>query len=237
VAYQIISGAISDLKIGAGRCDLGIACGDKALAGGVNMLAAVMGEAVNAGAASSSDTDISMDFFTCTVDSREVSGSFYKLGFSNGDVIEFVVHDDDGRLLVAAARDPEKRYIWVQPYKTRGNRAQKRHDIFWGGVISLGLPLLAAGYFTYRTFVNLNKFSWVGVGTRVLLFFVFGTINYLVRSRFYPPSFDATEIFRALGFKDPANVDLPKGLRAAEKKWAEQTGGGYVPDIPWRYRY
>jgi hypothetical protein len=155
VAHQIISGTVSDLKIVAGRCDLGIACGDKALARGVDMLAAAMGEAVNAGAASSSDTDISMDFFTCTVDSREVSGSFYKLEFSNGDVIEFVVRDDDGLLLVAAARDLEKRYIWVQPYKTRGHLAQRRDDISWSGVISLGLPLLAAGYSTYRTFANL----------------------------------------------------------------------------------
>ena len=62
-------------------------------------------------------------------------------------------------------------------------------------------------YETWSSFRDFNRFSWVGAGTGMVLAVFFCVINYLVRRRFYTASIEATEIFRALGYSDPANVN------------------------------
>lgn len=134
-----------------------------------------------------------------------------------------------------AARDPVKQLIWVQPYMTRGHLAQRGVYLRWGALLSIGLPMMIAAFETYSSIQTLGYFTWFGVFTGVGLFIMFGTINFLVCRRFYSASYEATEVFKALGYADPANVNLPKG----QSFWAGFkgiTGDHWVASEPWRYR-
>ena len=172
------------------------------------------GDVATSSVASCGDS-VEMEWLVCKVSGYAVHGMFHKVGFADGDVIDFAVDEDDERRLTAfAARNQATRHIWVEPYKTRGNAAQLRHDLFWSAVISFGCAFAAWAFFLsqfeYANAMLLS--SWIGC----LLLGILMVINYLVRKRFYPLSFQATTVFQVMGFSDPANVDLPKGLSKAE---------------------
>jgi hypothetical protein len=181
--------------------------------------------------------DVTMEMFECKVDDVAVHGTFHKIGFQEGDFIDFVVSaDENGRLVAAAARNHQNRFLWVQPYKMRGNLAQLRHDILWGTFWSLAPPLAFAVYM-FNDFANGEGGTFI-VSTVFFCGLAIATlINFLVRRRFYSGSHDATRIFKAFGFPDPSNIDLPKGMAKAERQRARSGGDDPRLEVPWRYRY
>ena len=56
-----------------------------------------------------------MEYFTCRVDGHTIVGYFGKVHFKEGDLIEFAVHEYCEKIWAPAARDPVRRYVWVQP--------------------------------------------------------------------------------------------------------------------------
>ena len=233
-----ISGCVSELQVSAGTCDLGSTSNDEKLARGAANLSAVTVNVIKAAALSGASygADVDMESFVCKVNDYTIHGMFHQVMFADGDVIDFVVNEDDERRLTAsAARNQTTRCIWVEPYKTRGNAAQLRHDIFWSAVISFGSGLAAWAFFLSQ-FTSENALllsSWIGG----LLLCTLVVINYLVRKRFYPLSLEATTIFKVMGFSDPANVDLQKALAKAEVQWTEKNGGKITRHGPWQFRY
>lgn len=233
-----ISGRVSELHIRVGTYDLGFTSDDEKFAGGAAIFAAATGNPINATALSGASygADVEMESFVCKVAGYTVHGMFHKVGFADGDVIDFAVDEDDERRLTAlAARNQTTRHIWVEPYKTRGSAAQLRHDLFWSAVISFGCGFAAWAFFVNQ-FKSANAMllsSWIGG----LLLGILVVINYLVRKRFYPLSLQATTVFEVMGFSDPANVDLPKGLAKAEAQWAQKNGGTITRHGPWQFRY
>jgi hypothetical protein len=235
MSYQVVSGTVSDLQVGSGEYDLSLGSRGETLVGGAAVLASALGAGVNPVADASAE--VSMEYFVCKVGDQTVRGMFYKVGFAIGDVIDFVVSaDEDGHLIAAAARNPMQRLIWVQPYKTRGNVAQMRHDLLWGSLWSVGPPLAFVVY-------GFNDFGGSQGGAFILsTVFLSGTaisalINFLARRQFFALSYEATKIFKTLGFSDPENTDLPKVGPKAEKQRAQISGEKQLVDVPWRYRY
>jgi hypothetical protein len=233
----MVSGIVSELRIGSTSFDLGFSSSEAKFAGSAAILAAASGNAINATALSGSSygADVNMEEFVCKVDDFVVFGMFHKVGFAEGDAVDFVVQDDEKGLKVAAARDSSSRYIWVEPYKTRGNTAQFRHDLIWGITLTVG-PSLSAGAYLLTVFTSENAL-FLSSSVGLVVFCIAAVINYLVRRRFFAGSYDATKIFKTLGFSDPARVDLPKGSSAAEQQWAKRSGRSVPPVVPWRYRY
>lgn len=237
MSYRTISGTVSELQVYSATYDLGFTSDEGGIAGGAAILAAATGNAVNAAALSGTGVDVAMERFVCKVGEYTVHGMFHKVGFVEGDVIDFAVQpDEEGRLIVSAARNPAMRYIWVEPYKTRGNRAQLRHDVFWGILMSVA-PAVAATAFIYRDLSSSPEGTFIITSTGLGVLGIASVMNYLIRRRFFPPSLKATEIFKALGYSNPASVDLVKGLDDAEKQWTQKSGQKTEPIVPWRYRY
>ena len=163
--------------------------------------------------------EMRMEYFTCRVDGHKIVGSFGQVHFKQGDLIEFAVHEYDEKIWAPAARDPVRRYVWVQPYMTRGAVAQKHYDIYWGIVSSIVPSFLIGAYETYDRRGELFAAApWFGAAIGGMVLFILATMNFFIRRQFYPPSLEATQIFRALGFAEPEHVDLKKGDKLARKQ-------------------
>lgn len=102
---------------------------------------------------------------------------------------------------------------------TRGAVAQKRYDTYWG-IVSLIVPsFLIGAYETYDRSAELFAAApWFGPAVGGMVLFIVATMNFFIRLQFYPPSLEATQIFRALGFAEPEHVDLKKGGKLARKQ-------------------
>ncbi len=229
MTYHAISGLVSSLQISKGDVDLGFTSNDdRTLTAGGALVAAVLGDAVNATAVTgpTHQADVELESFSCKVGDQEVAGTFYKVES---------VKLEAGKYVAVAAIDRAKKFIWVHPYKTRGHRAQLRHDVLWGVILVGGLPALIAAFETYSTIQASGHFDWFGVLTGAGLVLLFGVIYFLVRRRFSLAAHDATEIFAALGYTDPAHVDLTKSEGFAAQ-FKGITGDDWAPSEPWRYR-
>ena len=136
-----ISGVVESLRIEKGYQDVIFRKTDSHLAGVAAVGAAAMGQAASATVLgnASAGTEVSMDFFACTVNGMDLRGAFHKVEFVNGDQIEFVIEPAGDFFTVHAARSPAARMLWMQPHHIRGISAQQACDIRW----SLMHPSLA----------------------------------------------------------------------------------------------
>lgn len=126
--YILVSGIVTDLHICEGYVGSGFLKSDEKTPGGAAAVALALGredEPYSGG-------EMRMQYFTCRVDGHTIVGYFGQVHFKQGDQIEFAVHEYCEKMWAPAARDPVRRYVWVQPYMTRGAVAQKRYDIYWG---------------------------------------------------------------------------------------------------------
>jgi hypothetical protein len=185
----------------------------------------------------SDDTEVQIEFFSCFVDELRMKGSFHRVDFREGETIDFVVTIYRGVGEVHGARNPSQHLIWTLPYRTRGHIAQKKHDIS----SSLNVSAISGLLFAILAFSQepgplvecwptILKFATTG-------FWIILFVNYLARRPFYKFSFEATKIFSAFGFPDPATLNLPKRHNRADKDYSKATGEPRSWDQPWRYRY
>lgn len=237
--YTFISGVVRELRITKGYEDLAFTPTGKNLIGVAAIAAGSTGNAASSTilAMASNGAEIDMEFFTCVVDNLPVRGRFHKVDFKEGETIEFVVTVKDGIGDVCGARDPNQRFIWTLPYQTRGHVAQKKSDIISSLNISIICAILLSLLTLYRESRALAD-SWSSVRDSALIGFSLTLIvNLLSRRPFYKFSFEATKVFAAFGFEDPASVNLPKRHIPADKMYCKETGAPRSWDKPWRYRY
>lgn len=240
MSYFLLSGTVQDLHVTKGIEDLSFSSQGKKFVGIASIAAAATGNSTSSTilASASNGADVSMEFFTCRINNSILSGRFYKVDFKNGDSIDFVTTEKDGINEVHCARNPIQRLIWCIPYRTRGHSAQKKHDVFSSLKIS-GLSSLAFALFSYyQESLPLVDCWKIVLGFSSLSFFIVLIVNFLSRWPFYKFSYEATSIFKTLGFKDPSMVDLPKNHDSAEKEFYKQIGE-HPPwqAEPWKYRY
>lgn len=210
MTYFLISGIVRELQISEKHEDIsGFSQARNGLAA-AGIVAAALDSPTNSIILSNSRNDaaIRMQFFTCCVGEYRVKGRFYKIGFQEGDDIEFVVQRADELYEVYGACDPARKLIWTLPYRTRGHEAQKYNDM----LKSLTYSVCFGFFFTIAW--TWQYFGVVINGVRVecfsLAFIMMFALNSLVRRHFYDYSYQATAIFDAFGFEDPSNVNLQK---------------------------
>jgi hypothetical protein len=237
---ELISGVVQNLKSARGSQDLVFTQTDKDVAGAAATGAAVMGEAfsaANLASTSMGGAEIGMDFFTCTVNGILLEGGFYRLEFKEGESVDFVVERETGRNIVKAARSPEQRIIWMLPHQERGQIAQKRSNIKWMLILSaLAAAVLAVvEFYRFPKLIQgcLHCYILSIFGAFLLVFVVMGYAFW----RLYGFSKEATEVIEALGYQNPAEVDLHSQHKQAQKKLHQETGK--LPPLvqPWSFRY
>lgn len=235
----LLSGVIRDLAITRGYEDLAFTAGNRSLIGLAAIAAAATGNSTSAAILSSSigGAEVDMEFFTCFVGETALKGRFYKVDFQNGDLIEFVVSMEQGVGRVHGARNPSQRFIWTLPYQTRGHIAQMRSDILSSVIVSSVCAFIAAIIAIYQERTSLAGSRPVVLEFATMAFFIVLIVNFLSRWPFFKFSFEATEVFRAFGYEDPARVDLPKQDSRADKAYCNATGEPRPLVKPWKYRY
>jgi hypothetical protein len=238
MAIVLLSGLVSDLVVSKGSRNVLFTRDDKNLLGLGAVGAALIGEGLSSTtfAGASEDATVVMEFFSCTIDKQVVRGDFYKVGFREGQYIDFAI-DSYGEKVALAAHDPLRRIVWTLPYRAKGHIAQKYSNIFWSLIISIftALLLFCADYFSGEE-NNLLRMKFA-VQQAWVAFFMTLILGYLVCKKFYRNLSQATEIFNAFGFLEPAKVNLAKNERKAEKEYSLATGEPVVEYTPWRFRY
>jgi hypothetical protein len=238
--YVLISGIVTELNITKGYEDLAFTGRSKNLVGMASIAAAVMGNGTSSTilASSSNGAEVQMEFFTCRVNNLRLFGRFYKVEFRDGENIDFVVTKNGDLNEVHSARNPIERLIWSTPYRTRGHRAQKKHDIS----SSLKISAVSSLLFSVLMYSQQSR-PWAECWRTVLYFSpvsfsIILIVNCLSRWPFYKFSYEATKVFKAFGFADPPMVNLEKNHGLAEKEYYEQIGAPRPwRVIPLRYRY
>lgn len=165
--------------------------------------------------------------FGCTVGSVTVTGWFDEVEFSNGQYIDFVVRGETHGEFTLAARDPVQRLYWTAAFHTGGHIAQRRTRGPQALKVSAWITAvcLVVSFFSLRESGQPMLFMTVLVA--VLWFFLTFIFCWLTSQRPDCEMYEATEVFHILGFADPANVNLPKSHRRAEKRYATASGKAY----------
>jgi hypothetical protein len=223
--FAVVSGEISNLHIFKGHENMLFSATQSQLAG----IGAIAAAAAGAGTASSvmarahRDAEMPMDFFTCTINEKAVTGCFFKVGFQDGQYIDFVVHDQMHTSEVYAARDPKRRLVWTKPYRSKGHLAQKRSNICGGVLFVLSIAILSFGLVIYAEDMKISSLETAAKVTCTMsLFAIF--LSWKMCRKFFGHGQEVTEVLNCLGFLSPAHVNLPKKRWNAEKNYASEIG-------------
>ncbi len=238
-ALKIHLGPVAQLRKAKGYADPVFTQVDKNMAGVAAIGAVAMQQFFSSAmlANSSMGAEIDVEYFTCVVNGLPLAGHFHKVGFTEGEAIEFVIEEKEGGGIVHAARSPSQRMLWMLPYQTRGHLAQRKSDWKWTWILSF---VLAAGFFLYFEIRNQPEFV-ESIGSRLIepiaIFLIAVVINFLVRRRFTHFAKSATEVLRVLGYTNPEKVDLYKQHSLVQRELKQETG--QVPPLvdTWSFRY
>lgn len=231
MSYTTISGIVTNLQVSRQFDDLILSGANKSALQTLAVGAACAGELLSAAMLSggAGAADVEMDYFTCHVGDSEIFGKLMKVGFANGEVIEFVVERRQGKSFAVAARSPGRRITWMPPYTSRGNEAQLRHDIRWSILWSIGGVVFAAlvDYFLIGPLRNapLYYFACLYGGTFIATLWV----NVSMRVKVYPHSRVATEILATFGYENPAAVDMNQIHNGLTHAFRRQPDGTFPP--------
>jgi hypothetical protein len=236
---ELVRGRVTEMRISKGYEDPVFTLCDKDTAGVAAVAAAVSGEVFSSAflANASQGASIDVEYFFCEVDGLSLSGHLYRVGFGDGDEMDFVVEKKAGRGIVHAARSPVHRLIWMLPYKTRGLAAQRKNNFKWRSISSFLCAAIPTAFLLVVFPTSEDRpilfFPMMFLG----LFLTTLGISFLITRRFHEFSLQATEVLEVFGYDDPTSVDLPGLSKAAEKKWRLQAGGTTQHFQPWRFRY
>ncbi len=236
---SLVKGVVQNLQISRSYEDFVFTQVDKNLAGVASIGAVSVGQLFNSTslATASGGAEISVDCFTCTVNNLLLGGRFHEVQFKDGDEVEFVIEQTPHGAVVYAARSPSKFLLWMLPHQMRGVAAQKRSDIKWTLIFSLVVPSLFTFFAWLKLPTNGTEPLWLFPLMFFLIFLGIFAVSFWVFFRLSRHSKQATEVIRALGYKNPENVDLPALSKIAEKRIQIQTGK--LPSVlsPWSFWY
>jgi len=236
-----ITGVIDNLQRWDGEESFIVGGGTKTVGGAVAVGAAVSGLAGAAASAaiSTSDTEDPVEFFTCNLGDKSIFGRFGMISFYNGDNVVMVVEEQEGFSEAYAVCRPKDRKIWMYPHCGKGFHA---FVFSWLQNIStltiIGLPLIiivpdlltgnVVNIFDSRTLWRMCSMMCICIGIGIIITFIFSKFGRL-----------SSTIFKALGFKNPDSVDLPKRLKIYLKNSSvsDQEREEYHFYSGWVYRY
>lgn len=220
--YQVLQGEVSQLRTQSTHVHyLKNIKQQQELAKTVAVLQAAVGQAgaIHSAQAATDEGD-PVEGFTMQVDSKRVSGSFWKTTFNNGDHVQVIGQERNGVFEAVAVIKPTDRVIWMQPHCERGTAAKRAHLFKCSGWFIL---------FCYTCALLLGTFSSLPIwfmllGATIITPLILIVTVGLSWNDFMTFSRELNAVGSALGFSHPENIDLIKTTKLAKKNGK--------PDLP-----
>lgn len=185
-----------------------------AIAAGV---AGLGGQAV-AMASSASSTEEDADYLEFDLNGYPAKGWVWRSPFSEGDEVEVVGEDRDGRLEVVAVARKSDRVVALYPHCSRGKAAHAKNAVKWWivGSIAFNLVLLIGavatmgdgGWSAFLTDLE-EVVSWAVLASTLF----FAVMTFSLARKWMPFVRTAEKVFRALGWTSPGSVDLVRSSK------------------------
>lgn len=223
--FVIIKGLVENLRIMKGFEDFVFIQSTKNASGMGAVAAGLLGQSSASITLSSSSSggEIDMEYFTCTVNEKILKGGFHKVNFKDGELVEFVARIDSEVFSVHAARSDSQRILWMLPYQGRGYKANRVSDIKWTLILSLFSVFAAQLIIIMAVDEYMTMPIFYQLLTLGMIFATVVAVNIFARSRFTDFAKEATDVFGALGFENPSEIDLYQIHKEAEKKLRQET--------------
>ena len=236
--FRKISGVVVNLNVTQDEENFIQTRADQAAGGAAAVGLAVGGlaGAATGAALSSGNAADTVDFFTCAINGQPVWGRFGIVSFKDGESVEVVGENTHQGFEAYAVTRPSDRTIWMYPHCSRGIKAHVRFSVI--GILLLSVLGSLCIQFVLWLLSDSPSEGW-GFLLTFFLTNVIGTalVASFVASRFMTFAHLSNDIFAALGFEKPAEVDLPKRLRAARKSFSHEDHLRYSPHVRWVYKY
>jgi hypothetical protein len=184
-----------------------------------------------------------VEIFSCEVNGVKLVGCLGEVTFMNHNMIEFVVeymNEEKKEAIAHAARNPQKKVIWVAPYQEKGEIFHRKEInkaslvfpsvVLGGGLMIMLIMALAEGD---------NDFSYFshGLGVGLIVALVMACFLKLIGRIDLKDVKQATKVLAAIGYQYPSEVDLSSNSTWINMELEAKTGK-IVPEMPlWVYRY
>ncbi len=152
------------------------------------------------------------------VDGQRVAGRFHKVGFADGENVEFVGEMSGNTFAAMAARSLKQRLIWMLPYHERGELAHRSSNRKWSLLTSgIGAGLFC-GFMLWNGAWDVNEPLWLFPTVVGFFFIICLGVNIFARSFFTRYGYAATPILEAFGFANPAKQICTRSTAQRERK-------------------
>lgn len=184
-----------------------------------------------------------LEAFSCEINGVKLVGCFKEVTFMNHNTIECVVeyvNEDKTEAIVHAARDTKKKVIWVSPYQAEGEVASRKSAnkfiLFLSSFVLIGTSIFILIDFFSEDAPNIGILLQMGALAFLFTLVMALMIKFFSRTDLKDAK-QATKVFAAFGYQNPAQVDLSDNDFQIELEIEEKTGKE-APEMPqWIYRY
>ncbi|MGF6115008.1 hypothetical protein ABIE30_005527 [Janthinobacterium lividum] len=214
-SYKLLSGVVEELRTSDMQVNyLKSAESFKKLSGLTSIVQAATGEAgaVHSAQVAASDGD-PVTGFSMSVGGKWVSGSFWEVGFRDGDEVQVVGCEKGNEFIAVAVVDVKEGKIWMQPHCERGTLAKKYHLLKCCGYSFIGLCIfeILLGFFTgFPIWFVLICSAFINP---IILFVTVG----LSWKDFMNFAKEMNRVGKALVITEPEKIDLFKSTRKSRK--------------------
>ncbi|QKY08865.1 putative type VI secretion system effector [Janthinobacterium lividum] len=214
-SYKLVSGVVEELRTSDIQVNyLKSAESFKKISRLTAIVQAAAGEpgAVHSAQAVTNDGD-NVTAFTMNVGGKLVAGSFWEVGFKDGDEIQVVGYQKGNEFIAVAVVDVKERKIWMQPHSERGTLAKKYHLLKCCGYSFIGLCIfeILLGFFTgFPMWFVLICSAFINP---IILFVTVG----LSWKDFMSFAKEMNRVGKALVITEPEKIDLFKSTRKSRK--------------------
>jgi len=215
LSYKLVSGVVEDLRTSDMHVNyLKNAEKIRKMSGFTSIMQAAAGEpgAVQSAQAAASDGD-PVTGFSMSVGGKWVTGSFWEVGFMDGDEVQVVGYQKGSEFIAIAVVDVKENKIWMQPHSERGTIAKKYHLLKCCGYSFIGLCIfeILLGFFTgFPMWFVLICSAFINP---IILFITVG----LSWKDFMNFAKEMNRVGKALVITEPEKIDLFKSTRKSRK--------------------
>jgi hypothetical protein len=236
---RLLRGRIQNLRKKRCRRDFVFTSGDRANMGTTAIAAGLAGlGGVAAGLSSMAmDTSEEADLLEFELDGKPVKAWVWVSVFKEGDEVEVVAEPDSGGWMVYGIRRISDRIVALHPHCSRGRYAHYRASFLWflkifGCILVAAYLILAAiSYFAGDSLADFGTLALGVVPGMLLSAAIFGVIAYRISRKYFGFVRLAEGVFRAFGWQNVKNIDLP----ALTKKTKKPSDPGALGILYFRY--
>jgi hypothetical protein len=212
-----LTGRISGYKCTRARASFVFTPSDQTKMGVIAVaagLAGLSGQAIST-AANTSDMEEEADYVEFSVDGQEVKGWVWRSPFKEGDAVVVAATRQDQRFESFGIARPEDKTVALYPHCSRGVARHRLRSTQLGSALVLSYIVFMA--FSEGWMSNpqaaLTKETWGSIAILAGGVSFFALMTYSLTRKWLPFAKLAEKVFAALGFPNPAHIDLVKSSK------------------------